>query len=65
MIWGGMNSVEASYTVQICNLNAAPKEVGDYVCQMISAIREGRQRFQRHGEDIDVSILKAHSNELQ
>jgi hypothetical protein len=57
MIWGGMNRVEPPYTVQISNLNAAPKEVADYVSQMISAIREGRQRFQRHGEDFQFSIL--------
>src|SRR6266700_2225366 len=31
MIWGGMNRVEPRYTVQISNLNAAPKEVADYV----------------------------------
>jgi len=65
MIWGGMNSVEPRYTVQISNLNAAPKEVADYVSLMISAISEGRQRFQRHGEDIQFSILEAHSHELE
>jgi RNAse (barnase) inhibitor barstar len=65
IIGGSMNSVEPPYTVQISNLNAAPKEVADYVSQMISAIREGRQRFQRHGEDIEVSILEVHSYELQ
>jgi hypothetical protein len=57
MIWGGINSVESPYTVQISNLNDAPKEVADYVSLMISAIRKGRQdRFQRRGEDIEVSI---------
>jgi hypothetical protein len=65
MIWGGMNSVEPPYSVQISNLNAAPKEVVDYISQMISAIREGRQRFQRHGADIEISILEARSHELQ
>jgi len=57
MIWGGMNSVEPPYTVQISNFNGASKEVADYVSLIISAIREGRHdRFQRRGEDIEVSI---------
>ncbi|MGA2999529.1 barstar family protein [Bradyrhizobium sp.] len=63
MIWGGMNSVEPPYTVQISNLNAAPKEVADYVSLVISAIREGRHdRFRRHGEDIEVCILELRSH---
>ena len=65
MIWGGMNSAAPLYNVQISNLSAAPKEVADYVSSMISAIREGRQRFQRNGEDIQLSILEAHSHELE
>jgi hypothetical protein len=57
MIWGGMNSIEPPYTVQISNLNSAPKEVTDYVSLTISAIRKGRHdRFQRRGEDIEVNI---------
>ena len=63
MIWGGMNSVEPPYTVQISNLNAALKEVADYVSLVISAIREGRHdRFRRHGEDIEVCILELRSH---
>ena len=63
MIWGGMNSVEPPYSVQIRNLIAAPKEVADYVSLVISAIREGRHdRFRRHGEDIEVCILELRSH---
>jgi hypothetical protein len=64
-IWGGITGVEPPYTVQISNLNAAPKELADFVSLMISAIREGHQRFQRHGVDIQFSILEAHSHELE
>jgi hypothetical protein len=57
MIWGGMNSVEPPYTVQIKNITSAPREVADFVALMISVIKEARQeRFERRGDDIEVSI---------
>jgi hypothetical protein len=58
MIWGGMNSVEPPYVVQIDNLAGAPTEVVDYASMMASVIEEARQeRFQRRGDLIEVSIL--------
>ena len=60
MIWGGMNRVEPAYTVQVININEAPKEVADYVALMISAIKEARRwRCQQRGEDIEVGISVA------
>ena len=57
MVWGGINSVEPPYTVQVTNMDEAPREVADYVQLMISAIEEARSwRFQQRGEDIEVSI---------
>ncbi len=57
MIWGGINSVEPPYTVQIKNINYAPSDVTDFVSVMISAIKEARQeRFRRRGDNIEVSI---------
>jgi RNAse (barnase) inhibitor barstar len=63
MIWDGMNSVGPPYTVQIRNLNAASREVADYVSLMVSAIKQGRHdRFQRYGGDIEVRILELPSH---
>jgi hypothetical protein len=57
MIWGGMNSIEPPYTVQIKNITGAPEEVADFVSLMISVIKEARQeRFKRRGDDVEVSI---------
>jgi hypothetical protein len=57
MIWGGMNSVEPPYIVQIKNIASAPREVADCVSLMISAIKAARrERVQCRGEDIEVSI---------
>jgi hypothetical protein len=57
MIYGGMNSVEPPYVVQITNISGVPKEVADYISLMTSVIQEARQeRRQRRGDDIEVSI---------
>jgi hypothetical protein len=34
IIWGGINSVQPPYTVQIKNITNAPSEVADYVSQL-------------------------------
>jgi ferredoxin len=57
MIWGGINSVEPPYTVQIKNITCAPNDVADFVSVMISAIGEARQeRFRRRGDNIEINI---------
>jgi hypothetical protein len=57
MIWGGINSVQPPYTVQIKNIANAPTEVADFVSLMASVIKEARQeRFQRRGDNIEVNI---------
>ncbi len=57
MVWGGMNSVEPPYTVQIVNTVRVPKEVSDYILLMCSVIHDARQkRLQNRGGDIEVSI---------
>ena len=57
MIWGGINSVEPPYTVQIKNIANAPTKVADFVSLMASVIKEGRQeRFRQRGDNIEVSI---------
>jgi hypothetical protein len=57
MIWGGVNSVQPPYTVQIKNIATAPREVADYVSLVGSVIGEARQeRFRRRGDIVDVNI---------
>jgi hypothetical protein len=57
MIWGGINTVQPPYTVQIKNIVSAPSEVADYVSLVASAIKEARQeRFRRRGDNIEVNI---------
>jgi hypothetical protein len=57
MIWGGINSVQPPYTVQIKNLANSPIEVVDFVSLMASVIEEARQeRFRRRGDNIEVNI---------
>jgi hypothetical protein len=57
MVWGGINSVQPPYTVQIKNITNTPSEVADYVFLMASVIDEARQeRFRRRGDNIEVSI---------
>ena len=57
MIWGGMNDVESPYVIRITDIRGVPKEVADYVALMISVIQEARRdRLQRRGDDIEVSI---------
>jgi hypothetical protein len=57
MIWGGMNDVEPPYVIRITDIRGVPKEVADCVALMISVIQEARRdRLQRRGDDIEVSI---------
>jgi hypothetical protein len=57
MIWGGINSVQPPYTVQINNITNTPSEVADYVSMMASIIEEARQeRFRRQGDKIEVNM---------
>ena len=57
MIWGGINSVEPPYAVQVKNIHSAPKEVADEVSLMASVIAIARQeRIMRRGDNIEVSI---------
>jgi RNAse (barnase) inhibitor barstar len=57
MIWGGINSVQPPYAIQIKNITKAPSEVADYVSLMASVIEEARQeRFRRRGGNIEVNI---------
>jgi hypothetical protein len=57
MVWGGMNSIEPPYTVQIKNIDRAPNDVAEYVSLMISVISKARrERLHTRGDDIEVSI---------
>jgi ferredoxin len=57
MIWGGINSVQPPYTVQINNITDAPSEVVEFVSLMARVIEEARQeRFRQRGDNIEINI---------
>jgi hypothetical protein len=58
MVWGGMNSVQPPYTIQIVGAAYVPKEVTEYIFLISSAIKRGREdHCRRRGSDVDVSLL--------
>jgi hypothetical protein len=64
MIWGGINAVEPPYTVRISGLSAAPQELCAYVQLVSDVLVDGRTYRKRHkGDDIDVSIVVAPTND--
>ena len=64
MVWGGINSVEPPYTIQVIGTSSIPREVIEYVSLMASVIREAREeRYRNRGDDIDVSISATESSD--
>jgi Barstar (barnase inhibitor) len=55
MIWGGMNTVEAPYTVRVIGSDTAPKEVREYIELMVSVIRDARD-WKRANRGIDTEV---------
>lgn len=57
MIWGGINTLEAPYTIRISGLSSAPADVRACIGRAKQALVWGREDFkERTGHDIDVSI---------
>lgn len=57
MIWGGMNAVDAPYTVRISGTANLPKDVLNYIEVAQQVLAEGRLDYQsRRGGDVEVAI---------
>jgi hypothetical protein len=57
MIWGGINSVEPPFIVQVHGLSAAPGTVADEVRLVKQALTEARAEFHtRNGGDVNVEL---------
>jgi|GEM_PF-750466 len=57
MIWGGINAVEAPYTIRISGTTTLPKDVHNAIELAKEVLAEGRNYRKRHqGNDVEVSI---------
>jgi hypothetical protein len=58
MVWGGINSIEPPFTIQVKNLSRAPTYVIEEVELAKSALVEARMEYQaRSGGDVGVQIV--------
>jgi hypothetical protein len=57
MIWGGINSIEPPYKIEVHGLRSTPDGVRAHVNLVKQAIAKARTEYHRgHNADIDVSI---------
>jgi hypothetical protein len=57
MVYGGMNSAEPPYTIQVLEAANVPKEVRDHIALLASDLQTARaERKIRMGTDVEVSI---------
>lgn len=57
MIWGGINSVEPPYRINVSGVATLPKDVRDRIVLIKQVLAEGRMDYRsRRGGDIEVAI---------